>query len=99
MLSLYSRVFASKDLALLQRIRPGIRPEELSRYREVFDRTRSYKLNLKVEAIKVNGNEAEARGRREDVLVTGDGETFKTPGEFRFRFKRSNDRWTIDAVR
>ena len=30
MLTLYARVFAAKDLALLQRIRPGIRPEELS---------------------------------------------------------------------
>ena len=99
MLTLYSRVFAAKDLALLQRIRPGIRPEELSRYRDVFDRTRSYRLNLKVEAIKVNGDEAEARGRREDVVVTSDGETFKTPGDFRFRFKRSNNRWTIEAVR
>ena len=99
MLILYSRVFAAKDLALLQRIRPGIRPEELSRYRDVFDRTRSYKLNLKPEAIKVNGDEAEARGRREDVVVTSDGETVKTPGDFRFRFKRSNNRWTIEAVR
>jgi predicted Ser/Thr protein kinase len=99
MLRLYTRVFEAKDLALLQQVRPGIRPEELSRYRDVFDRTRSYKLNLKVDAIKVSGDEAEARGRREDVVVTSNGETLRTPGEFRFRFKRSNNRWTIDAVR
>jgi len=99
MLHLYSRVFESKDLALLQQVRPGIRPEELSRYRDVFDRTRSYKLNLKVDSIKVDADEAEARGRREDVVVTSNGETVRTPGEFRFRFKRSNNRWTIDAVR
>jgi hypothetical protein len=99
MLRLYTRVFEAKDLALLQQVRPGIRPEELSRYRDVFDRTRSYKLNLKVDAIKVSGDEAEARGRREDVVVTSHGETLRTPGEFRFRFKRSNNRWTIDAVR
>jgi hypothetical protein len=86
LVNLYSRVFAAKDLALLQRLRPGIRPEELSRYRDVFDQTRSYRLNLKVEGIKVNGDEAEARGRREDVVVTANGETVKTPGEFRFRF-------------
>ena len=98
-LRLYARVFESKDLALLQQVRPGIRPEELSRYRDVFDRTRSYKLNLKVDSIKVSGDEAEARGRREDVVVTSNGETVRTPGEFRFRFKRSNNRWSIDAVK
>jgi predicted Ser/Thr protein kinase len=98
-LRLYARVFESKDLALLQQVRPSIRPEELSRYRDVFDRTRSYKLNLKVDSIKVSGDEAEAKGRREDVVVTSNGETVRTPGEFRFRFKRSNNRWTIDAVR
>ena len=56
-------------------------------------------LNLRIDAIKVNGNEAEAKGRREDVVVTSNGETVRTPGEFRFRFKRANNRWTIDAVR
>jgi hypothetical protein len=95
----FYRGSSRQDLALLQRIRPSIRPEELSRYRDVFDRTKSYKLNLKVEAVKVNGDEAEARGRREDVVVTSDGETVKTPGDFRFQFKRSNNRWTIEAIR
>jgi len=99
MLRLYARVFEAKDLGLLQEIRPGIRPDELSRYRNIFDRTRSYKLTLRVDAIRVSGNEAEAKGRREDVVVTSNGETVKTPGEFRFRFKRSNNRWIIDAVR
>jgi len=98
-LRLYSRVFEAKDLGLLQQIRPGIRSEELSRYRNIFDRTRSYKLTLKVDAIRVSGDEAEAKGRREDVVVTSNGETVKTPGEFRFRLKRSNNRWIIDAVR
>src|SRR5262245_6763481 len=95
----YMRVFKTKDLDLLRQIRPGIRPEEVSRYRDIFDQTRSYKLVLRAEAIKVSGNEAEARGRREDVVVTSHGETLRTPGEFRFRLKRVNDRWTIDAVR
>ena len=99
MLRLYAQVFEAKDLALLQQIRPNIRPEELSRYQNVFDRTQSYKVNFKVESIKVNGEEAEVKGRREDIVVTSNGETIKTPREFRFRFKRSNDHWTIDAVR
>ncbi len=97
-LRLYARVFEAKDLALLQRIRPGIRPDELSRYRAVFETTRSYRVNLRVDAIKVNGDDAEARGRREDIKVTSNGETIRDSREFHFRLKRSNNRWTIEAV-
>jgi hypothetical protein len=86
-----------EDLALLQQVRPSIRPEELSRYRDVFDRTRSYKLNLKVDSIKVSGDEAEASGRREDVVVTSN-ERQSGPGEFRFRSTRQRP-WTITGVR
>jgi hypothetical protein len=98
-LRLYSRVFEAKDLNLLQQIRPRIRPDELSRHRDVFEQTRSYRLNLKVDTIKVSGDEADARGRREDVVVTSNGETLRSGGEFAFRLKRANNRWTIDAVR
>src|SRR5262249_39183384 len=38
-LRLYAQVFEAKDLTLLRQIRPNIRPEELSRYHNVFDRT------------------------------------------------------------
>ena len=99
LLRLYSRVFEAKDLALLQQIRPRIRPDELSRHRDVFEQTRSYRLNLKVDTIKVSGDDADARGRREDVIVTSNGETLRSGGEFVFRLKRSNNRWTIDVVR
>jgi tetratricopeptide (TPR) repeat protein len=98
-LRLYSRVFEAKDLALLQRIRPRIRADELSRHRDVFEQTKSYRLSLKVETIKVNGDDADARGRREDIVVTRNGETLRNAGEFMFRLKRSNNQWTIDAVR
>jgi hypothetical protein len=98
-LRLYARVFEIKDLDLLQRIRPRILPDELSRHRGVFGQTRSYRLNLRVDGITVSGDEAEARGRREDIVVAGNGETVRTPGQFMFRLKRVNNRWTIDAVK
>jgi len=98
-LQLYARVFEAKDLALLQRVRPSIKPEELARYRGVFDRTRSYKLNLRVDTIKVSGNEAVAKGRREDVIVTANGDEIRKPGEFQFRLTLAGNRWTIDTVR
>ena len=95
----YARAFETKDLGLLQGIRPGIRPDDLSRHRDVFDHTRSYRLNLKIDRISVNGDTAEARGRREDIVVSRNGETFQTAGPFAFRLKRIDTRWTIDAVK
>src|SRR5262245_7371677 len=98
-IGLYSRVFDTRNLALLQQIRPGISPDELKRFRDAFDMTRSYRVRLQVESVKVNGDEAEARGRREDIMVSKDGETVRTSTDFNFRFKRANNRWTIASVR
>jgi hypothetical protein len=99
LLRAYSRAFETKDLGLLQQIRPGLRPDDITRHRAVFAQTRSYRLNLKIDAINVRGDDAEARGQREDVIVTAGGETVQTSGSFTFRFKRVNDRWRIDSVR
>ncbi|HXJ84295.1 MAG TPA: protein kinase [Candidatus Methylomirabilis sp.] len=95
----YSRAFETKDLALLQQVRPALPAAELARYRATFDQVRSYRLALQVDSVTVKGDEAEAKGHREDVIVTGNGETVRYPGEFRFRLKRMNDRWTIAAVK
>ncbi len=98
-LRLYARAFETKDLALLQRVRPALRADELLRHRATFDQVRSYRLILRIDTLTVRGEDAEAKGRREDVVVTGSGDTIRNPGEFRFRLKRVNDRWTIDAVK
>jgi hypothetical protein len=95
----YARAFETKDLALLQQIRPRISPDELSRHRQVFEQMRSYRLRFTVDAIAVSGDGAEAKGQREDIVVTDSGERVQTPSEFTFRFKQTNGRWTIDAVR
>ena len=86
-------------MALLQQLRPSLRGDDLARARAVFDHTRSYRVNLKVENIKVNGDQAEVTGRREDVVVTSNGERIVTPDKFRFRLKRADNRWTIEAIR
>jgi len=98
-LNSYARAFETKDLGLLQNIRPGMRSDDLARYRDTFDQTKSYRLNLKVDRITVNGDAAEARGRRDDVVVSKNGETFRTSSQFSFRLKRVDGRWTIAAVK
>src|SRR5262249_43895464 len=88
-----TRAFETKDLGLLEQIRPRISPDEMSRHRQVFEQTRSYRLTLKVDTVKVSGDSAEARGRREDIVVTDSGEKLQTPSDFVFRLKRVDGRW------
>ena len=96
----YSRAFETKDGGLLQRVRPGLRPEEMRRYNEIWDMVNSFKVVLKVEQIDVNGNEAQVKGRREDVLIMKDGRRERGAGErpFTFTLKRGRTGWTIDTV-
>jgi hypothetical protein len=93
------RAYESKDVALLQQIRPGLTPEELRRIRETFDNLRTYQLDLQVEAIHVQGNDAQARAFRKDLTVAKDGQIYRTESRVTVRFKRQRDRWTIDDIK
>jgi serine/threonine-protein kinase len=98
-LRLYVRAFETKDPVLLQQVWPGILPEELSRIRAVFEQARSIRVTLRVVGpIRVNGSDAEATGRRVVVLEMPDKDTVRNAEALRFRFKRSNNRWTIAWV-
>ena len=93
------RAYESKDLALVQRIRPGLRPEDLQSLRNTFDNASKYSLDLRVEAIEVRGNDAQARAFRQDVMVAKDGQIYRSEARVTVRFKRVQDRWTIDDIK
>jgi ketosteroid isomerase-like protein len=93
------RAYESKDLALVQRIRPGLRPEDLQSLRNTFDNASKYTLDLRVEAIEVRGNDAQARAFRQDVMVAKDGQIHRSEARVTVRFKRVQDRWTIDDIK
>jgi len=97
-LDTYKRAIEAKDLALLQKIRPGLTAAELRRIREAFAQGRSQSVDLSVQGIDVAGDEAEARGRRLDVFVSKDGQTFRSEGAFVFKLRRLPSGWVIDAV-
>jgi tRNA A-37 threonylcarbamoyl transferase component Bud32 len=98
-LRLYVRAYETKNAALLQQVWPTIPPENLSRTMEIFEQARSIRMTLKVGPIRVNGNDAEAAGPREVVIITRGNETVPPTREtMRFRFKRANNRWVIAAV-
>ena len=95
----YVRAFETKDLALMQKIRPGLKPDEVRKLQESFDQSKEYRVTLKVDSLDVTGDQAVVKGRREDSLVSKGGQAFRNETSFTFRLKRAGDGWIIDAVR
>jgi len=85
-------------VALLQKIRPGLKADEVRRLRDSFDQSKEYRVSLKVDSLDVTGDEAVVKGRREDNLVSKSGQSFRNESSFTFRLKRTADGWIIDAV-
>jgi hypothetical protein len=97
-LGVYVRAFETKDLTLMQKIRPGLKADEIRRLRDSFEGSREYRVSLKVDSVDVAGDEAVVRGKREDNLVSKGGQSFRNESPFVFRLKRTGEGWIIDAV-
>jgi hypothetical protein len=94
----YARAFEAKDVAQLQRLRPGLKADEIRRLRDSFEQSREYKVSLRVEALDVTGDDAVVKGKREDNLVSKGGQSFRNESSFTYRLKRTGDGWIIDSV-
>src|SRR5262249_26866357 len=64
----YVRAVETKDIGLLRQVRPGLTDEEINRTRASNEIKKSQKVDLKVDEITINGDQAQAVGRREDVI-------------------------------
>ena len=95
----YVRAVETKDVALLHRVRPNLTEDELRRVRQSNDIKRSHKVDLRVFDVTVNGDEAQADGRREDVVVLSSGQRLQTETKFSYTFKHGPRGWVLDQVR
>ena len=93
------RAFATKDVAMVQRLRPGMSDEALRRLRETFDNARSYELELRVEALKIAGNEAQARTFRRDLMTAKDGQIHQSETTVTVVLKREAGGWRITDIK
>jgi predicted Ser/Thr protein kinase len=91
----YRQAIERKDTALLQKVRPGLNAADV---RASFDQTRSHQVELAIQSIDLNGDQAEAKGLRRDVVVQPDGRTFRNESAFAFKLRRIPAGWVIDAV-
>jgi hypothetical protein len=54
---------------------------------------------LKVDEITINGDEAQAVGRREDVIILKDGQHWRQDLKFTYTLKRGPRGWVIQEMR
>jgi hypothetical protein len=95
----YVRAVETKDVELMRRVRPGLTDAEVQRLRQSNAIKQSHKVDLRVYEITVNGDEATADGRREDVVVLSSGQRLQTETTFSYTLKRSSRGWVIEQVR
>ncbi|MGH7346858.1 MAG: hypothetical protein ACREK4_18245, partial [Candidatus Rokuibacteriota bacterium] len=95
----YVRAIETRDIALLRQVRPGLTEDEITRTRASNDIKRSQKVDLKVDEITINGDEAQALGRREDVIILKDGQRLRQELKFTYTLKRGSRGWVIQEAR
>jgi hypothetical protein len=95
----YVRAVETRDIALLRQVRPGLTDEEINRTRASNEIKRSQKVDLKVDEITINGDEAQAVGRREDVIILRDGQRLRQDLKFTYTLKRGSRGWVIQEAR
>jgi serine/threonine protein kinase len=94
----YKRAIESKDLTLFLLVRP-VTGSEARKAEASFKQSRSQRVELIVQNIDVSGDQAEARGRRRDEFVSGQGQKFENETAFLFRLRRTEAGWVIADVK
>src|SRR5215470_18146779 len=95
----YVRAVETKDIGLLRQVRPGLTDEEIARTRASYEIKKSQKVDLKVDEITINGDQAQAVGRREDVIILKDGQRLRQDLKFTYTLKRGSRGWVIQEAR
>jgi hypothetical protein len=99
LLDSWVRATETKDVELLRRVRPSLSNDELVRVRQMNGIKRSHKVDLRIYDIALAGAEAQAQGRREDVIVLMSGQRIQTEAKVTFALKQGPRGWVISEIR
>jgi hypothetical protein len=83
----------------MRRVRPRLTEAEVQRLRQSNELKKSHKVDLRVYDITINGDEAVADGRREDMVVLNSGQRLQSETKFSYTLKHGPRGWVIDQVR
>ena len=95
----YAKAIETKNLTLLQQVRPGLDEGEIRRWARAFEMTRSRKVDLRLQEVTVEGEQARVVGRRIDVLVLNDGQKIQSDTRFVCRLVQRRGGWVIQEFR
>jgi serine/threonine protein kinase len=84
------RAAETKDIELYRRVCPAC-PD----IRDSFAIKRSHKVDLRVDEITISGDEAQALGRREDVIILKDGQRVHNEHKFVYTLKQGPRGWVM----
>jgi hypothetical protein len=94
----YEAAFRNKKPGTIKMLRPRIPRDELERLRRVFEQSRSYQLDLRLDPFKVDGSQARVPARQSVRIRMLDGSVIRDEAKAVFRLRRSNGTWVIESI-
>jgi serine/threonine-protein kinase len=96
----YARAIASRDVAAVRRVYPGLTAQQQRAWEQFFQSTEQIQANLSVASVEQSGASADvAVSGSFDYVLRGSDRRERRPVFFRSTFKREGDVWRMVIVR
>jgi hypothetical protein len=95
----YRAALEGKDIEALRELWPALAGAQERTIRDSFRFTRSMRVELQVQEVKLAGDQATVRCERHDEMVSVDGQTARVDTRPIFVLRRKGDAWSIEAIR
>jgi len=89
------RAVETRDIELYRRVRPALTDDEIRQIQASNAIKRSHKVDLRVDDITISGDEAQALGRREDVIILNNGQRVHNEHKFVYTLKQGSRGWVM----
>jgi hypothetical protein len=95
----YEAALEARDLTALKEAWPGLTPAQQQKIAKSFSFVRSWRVDLVLGEIHIEGDEAVASCLRKDEMVTVEGQTVHSHRRLDFRLQRSAAGWRIRELK
>jgi serine/threonine protein kinase len=95
----YATAIATRQVAELRRVYPGMTAQQQSGWESLFSSVRSIKATLEVTSLNVTDQRAVARVSGAYAFVNRAGRSEQRPAAFEATFQWDGDRWRLQAIR
>ena len=96
----YARAIASRDVAAVRRVYPGLTAQQQRAWEQFFQSTEQIQANLSIASVELSGASADVSVSGSfDYVLRGSDRRERRPVFFRSTFKREGDAWRMVMVR